>query len=195
MLKIHAALDIADPDSAAKIAEIYVEGFYEMAFKYFSKDKEKLNKAFAELVSLQAFHVAVIDDEIAGIIACVEKSSHSLNIKKKPLTKHLGLLRGTFAYYAIKAYYKKYQNEMREKTAIIDCLATLPKYRGKGVATALMQHLFNIPEYETYLLDVADTNTNAVELYKKLGFKETRRKKAPAGSGINYFLYMEYSKE
>ncbi|MDR0766975.1 MAG: GNAT family N-acetyltransferase [Methanosarcinales archaeon] len=195
MVKIQVASDIAEPDTAVKIADIYVNGFYDVAFKYFSKDKEKLKKAAAEMLLIQYFYVAEIDSEIAGIIACVEKSGSYLNIDKKPLTKHLGLFRGLFAYFALKNYYKKLKNWNSEKTAIIDCLVTNPAYRGKGVATALIEHLFALPEYNSYLLEVADTNINAVELYKKLGFKETHRKKGPYGSGINYFLYMKYSKE
>jgi ribosomal protein S18 acetylase RimI-like enzyme len=46
-------------------------------------------------------------------------------------------------------------------------------------------------------LEVADTNTNAFELYKKLGYKEIYRKKQIFGKyiGINYLVYMKHTKE
>ena len=52
-----------------------------------------------------------------------------------------------------------------------------------------------LSEYKHYFLEVADTNMNALKLYEKLGFKEVYRKKVMPGSGINYLIYMKYSKE
>ena len=47
------------------ISDIFVEGFYEW-IKFFSKDKNKLKKAFAHMFILDAFQVAVINGQIAG---------------------------------------------------------------------------------------------------------------------------------
>jgi ribosomal protein S18 acetylase RimI-like enzyme len=46
------------------------------------------------------------------------------------------------------------------------------------------------------VLEVADTNLNAVNLYTKLGFKEFKRveEKHSKASGINYLVYMKYIK-
>lgn len=51
--------------------------------------------------------------------------------------------------------------------------------------------------YDRYILEVADTNTNAVNLYKKLGFKEFHRvkEKHPKQSGLNEYIYMRHEKE
>jgi ribosomal protein S18 acetylase RimI-like enzyme len=53
-----------------------------------------------------------------------------------------------------------------------------PSYRGRGIATRLFE--FMLPRlrdlgYRQYLLEVLTSNTAAVELYKKLGFTDSRR--------------------
>ena len=71
------------------------------------------------------------------------------------------------------------------------------EHRKKGAASALIQHIYTQPEYKNYILEVADTNTNAVALYKKLGFKEVYRKALHTGkkyAGLNALVYMYYTK-
>jgi ribosomal protein S18 acetylase RimI-like enzyme len=86
---------------------------------------------------------------------------------------------------------------MDERTASVEFVATAPEYRNKGVATALMNYIFTLPEYDKYMLEAADTNTNALALYEKLGYKEVHRIKQRFAKhiGINYLLYMKCIKE
>jgi ribosomal protein S18 acetylase RimI-like enzyme len=184
-----------DDNIRAKIGRLFVSGFYDIALKYFSKDKTKLAKVFSQMFILEYFYIAVIDNEIAGMIACINKNNFCLNNSKKILVKNLGIIKGLFTYFAFKDHTQKYKIEIDEKTSIIDFLVTDKKYQRMGVASALINHLFQLPEYEHYILEVADTNVNALELYKKSGFSEMHRKKHFPNSGINYFLYMRYSKE
>jgi ribosomal protein S18 acetylase RimI-like enzyme len=61
--------------------------------------------------------------------------------------------------------------DAQEGLAEIGFVTTHPTYQGRGVATALMQHLLALPGYEEYVLrDIKDTNTPALKLYAKLGF-------------------------
>jgi ribosomal protein S18 acetylase RimI-like enzyme len=59
-----------------------------------------------------------------------------------------------------------------------------------------MNHFFALPQYDEYILEVADTNTAAVKLYEKLGYKEFKRIKEKHSriSGINYLIYVRYKK-
>ncbi|MBM0868838.1 ribosomal protein S18 acetylase RimI-like enzyme [Staphylococcus auricularis] len=53
----------------------------------------------------------------------------------------------------------------------IETVATFPEYRGRGVATGLIKHVVNEhPEYK-WSLNCDEENTNALRLYKKLGFE------------------------
>ncbi len=75
-------------------------------------------------------------------------------------------------------------------------MATHKDYRGKGIASILIEKIIKKNEYEEYVLEVADTNTNAVNLYEKLGFVEMKRVKMSNAkrSGINFLVYMKYIK-
>ena len=179
-----------------KISELYVEGFYDEGLKHFSKDKAKLKQAFAPMFHLENIYVAPIDNEIAGMTACLGRGNIYLNIDKKIFIKHFGIFRGLMAYYANKHFIKNLPiHEIDNETVIIENVVTDLKYRGKGIASAIIKHIFAFPEYKHFLIKVADTNPNAFELYKKLGFKETHREKYMPGSGINYWINMKYSKE
>ena len=44
--------------------------------------------------------------------------------------------------------------------------------RKKGIATSLMNEMFEKEEYNRIMLEVNEENTEAIKLYNKLGFKE-----------------------
>jgi len=59
-----------------------------------------------------------------------------------------------------------------------------------------LNHLHSLPEYNDYVLEVKDTNVAAVELYKKMGYREVHREKFrwAKHADFEYFVYMKYSK-
>jgi ribosomal protein S18 acetylase RimI-like enzyme len=189
-----------DDNIREKISEIFVDAFRKDLI-FFSKDSIKLMKAFSHMFVLEYFYVAVIDNQIAGITACVEKGHFCIKHSNKILIQHLGIIKGFIANIMFKIYfnsYPKYPLEIDSETAIVEFVATSKNFRKKGVASAIMNHLFALPKYKHYVLEVADTNLNAFELYKKLGYNEISRKEMKIGkkySGINYLIYMKYSKK
>ena len=84
----------------------------------------------------------------------------------------------------------------QHNTGYIEYVATSEAARGKGVCTALFQHVMQELPYNEYILDVADTKENAYRLYKKLGFTEFMRKqeKHPKLKGLNERIYMKWCK-
>ena len=145
---------------------------------------------------LEYFYVAVIDKKIAGMIACMDERHFCIKHDKKILKKHLGTIKGLFANSVLKNYFNKYPKypvEMDKRTASVEFVATSSEYKKKGVATAIMNYIFTLPEYNKYMLEVADTNTNALKLYEELGYKEVYRKKQKFSKyiGINYLIYMK----
>lgn len=194
MIEVRHAKDLGNT-AQQKISEIFVDSFYEH-LSYFSKDKKRLAKALEHMFVLEVFYVAMIDGEIVGITACTNGRDYSVSQDKKELIKHLGLLRGIIANNAFKNEFQKPAVGIGEKTASVEFVATASNYRGKGVATAIMNYLFSLPQYEEYVLEAADTNTNAIKLYEKLGYREFKRLKQKFSKyiGINYRLYMKYTK-
>lgn len=55
-------------------------------------------------------------------------------------------------------------------------IAVLPKFRKKGIATELLEKMLS-DNYSKVFLEVRKSNIPAINLYKKLGFKEINRRK------------------
>lgn len=195
-MKIIKAIEYKD-NPGYKISRIFVDGFYQW-LHYFSKDKEKLTLAFSNMFNLDQFYIAIIDNEIAGITACTDGKKKSIKLIKKDIRKHIGFIRGVIAYYVLKKYLenKPYPFPITEEMGSVEFVATAENYRSRGVASSIMKYIFDNTPYERYVLEVADTNTNAVNLYTGLGYTEIMRikEKNPKQSGINYYLYLEYKK-
>lgn len=186
-----------DDSARMQISEIFTDGFFQW-LKYFSKDKGKLANAFAHIFNLDVFYVAIEDDEITGMTACTNNRVPSVKLQKKELVKYLGFFMGNIAYMALRKEFeeKQYPFTVAENLGLIEFVAVSSKHRHKGVATILISHIMQTTAFLEYALEVADTNTNAVSLYEKLGFSEFLRVKQEHSkqSGINYLLYMKTTK-
>ncbi|HNW04445.1 MAG TPA: N-acetyltransferase [Oscillospiraceae bacterium] len=184
-------------DVSDKISKIFVDGFYQWLL-YFSKDKKKLMNAFSHMFNTNIFYVALSDGQLCGIAACSDGKAKSVHLEKRKLQKHLGLVKGTIAYVILKREFeeKQYPFPIEPDTGFIEFVATSPEYRGQGVASEIITNIFKETPHTNYVLEVADTNYNAVNLYTKLGFKEFKRvaEKHSKRSGINYLVYMRYIK-
>ncbi|MCL2416856.1 MAG: GNAT family N-acetyltransferase [Bacteroidales bacterium] len=203
-MKIKKATEF-DDSVREKVSEVFVEAFLMDHLGQIVKnddDKKALITASAHMFNLEHVYFAMIDGEIAGMIGCMPKNDVFIRPRKKEFMKHFGTVKGfiigfMFGHY-LKATIKKCPSvKTTENTATVEMVATHPKHTGKGVATALLNHVHAFPNYDTFLLEVVDTNENAVRLYKKFGYEEAHRRKARGGeqkSGINNFLYLKYSK-
>ncbi|WP_052738067.1 GNAT family N-acetyltransferase [Bacillus sp. SA1-12] len=112
-----------------------------------SKDKEILVQAFEHMFNADVFYCAVIDGEMAGITACTNGKASSVYLNNKELRRHLGFYKGTLASIFLKREFEKPPIETGDKIASVEFVATASSYRGKGVATAIMDHLFHLPHY------------------------------------------------
>lgn len=185
-------------ESARKqVSEIFVGGFIQW-LRYFSKDTEKLSRAFAHMFVLESFYVAVVDTEIAGIAACTDGKTPPVRLQSRELRRHLGLIMGSAAGMMLKRELENhpYPFLIEPGTGSVEFVATGGNYRGKGVASAIIRHIISDTPYSAYVLEVADTNTPAVRLYEKLGFREFLRIPHPYSkqSGINHLIYMKCGK-
>ena len=64
--------------------------------------------------------------------------------------------------------------EIRLVDGVIDImnLFVSEEYRRKGIATSLMNEVFNKENYSRIMLEVNENNNEAIRLYTRLGFKE-----------------------
>ena len=78
--------------------------------------------------------------------------------------------------------------------AYIDIVGVCKEYQHKGIASSLIDYVFNNYEYSSYLLSVTNINNKAIACYRKKDFKEVRREKVkyPKQRGFSEYLYMVY---
>jgi ribosomal protein S18 acetylase RimI-like enzyme len=192
-MEIKLAKDL-NGNMGEKISELFVEAFGK-ELKIISKDTHKLIKAFSHMFVLDYFYVGIIDNEIAGMMVCMDKKHYCIHHNKKILIKNLGLIKGLLVNMLFKKYFNKYPKypvEIDDKTGSIEFVATNKKYQRMGIASKIMEYIFSLRLYEKYILEVADTNEKAFNLYQKLGYKEVHRIKQKYAKtiGINYLVYM-----
>ncbi|MEJ7541235.1 GNAT family N-acetyltransferase [Staphylococcus intermedius] len=70
----------------------------------------------------------------------------------------------------------------------IETIATFPEFRGRGIATKLIQARLQSNPKATWSLNCDEHNERAYQLYRKLGFRETM-KKLLYGHEYRYMIY------
>ncbi|MFD1850744.1 GNAT family N-acetyltransferase [Oceanobacillus bengalensis] len=190
--------DKLEIDVSMQMSEIFAEGFSQW-LEYFSKDKNKIAKAFAHMFVLEQFYVAVVNDKVAGMAACTDGKTLSIRLNKKELKKHLGFIRGSIAGIVLKKEWEAPIENFPPDTGSIEFVGTAIEYRGQGAASQIISHILENALYNDYVIEeVADTNIPAMKLYKKLGFEEYKRKSFPEKmakiNGINHLLSLKYVK-
>lgn len=180
-----------------EVSKIFSESFYQW-FKYFSKDTNRLAKAFDGSFIWEKFYFSLIDGQVCGMAAVTDGISPSIRLSNRKMTRNLGFYKGFLAYFILKHMLQnhKYPFPVSEETLSIEFVAVSEKSRRRGVASNLIQYIIDNSNSQRYILEVADTNLPAVSAYEKMGFEvfysvpETH----PKQSGINNYLYMEFVK-
>lgn len=160
-----------------RITEVYVRGFAD-DFVAFSRDTGKLADAFEHMLLLERFYIALVDGEPVGLASLTEGDQTLFAPRWREIRRHLGLVRGTLGYVVIRSWFMGVTDGARPGLAEIGFVATEPAFQGRGVATALLRHLLELPEYREYVLeDIKDTNASALSVYAKLGFTVYKHRK------------------
>lgn len=192
-MKVICAREVSSNHIRNEISSIFVDGFYEW-IKFFSKDKDVLKKAFAHMFNLDAFYIAIIDERVAGFASISNDRVKNISLNRKQLQKHLGFFMGFFAYKVLRKEFedKKYPVTITSDMQPIEFVATSSNHQRCGVASKIIQYIFEYDPHTSFVLEVADTNSKAVALYKKLGFEEITRIKMKNSkqSGVDNLLYM-----
>ena len=196
MIKIDKA-DKFDENIVRKgMANIFSDGFTQW-LTFFSKDPKKIATAFGHIFVLDQFFVAVDNKRVVGMVGCTNTKELSVRLNGKELRRHLGWFKGSLALLFLKKEFETPFKPPLENTASIEFVGTASDYAGKGIATQIINYIVENTNYQTYLIEeVADNNIAAMNLYKKLGFVEYRRRKNKLGkkNGISYLISLKYEK-
>lgn len=174
------------------ITVVLVNGFAE-DFEFFSKDARVLADAFEHMVILERFHVALVDGEPAAIASVTEGAQECFAPEQPPIQRALGRMRGAISYRIVRSQFVGAYDGARDGLAEIGFVTTAPEHQGKGVATALMRELLELPYDEFVLRDIKDTNAPALGLYRKLGFTESRRRPVRFAKRAGFSAYVSMS--
>lgn len=167
--------DVLGDTYRRRITEVLVRGFAE-DFAYFSSDPRVLADAFEHMLVLDRFYVALVDGEPAAVASFTEGAQECFAPEKRPFREVLGRVHGAISYRIVRSQFLGAYDGAREGLAEVGFVTTAPEQQGKGVATALVRHLMDLPYDELVLRDIKDTNAPALGLYRKLGFTESRRR-------------------
>lgn len=179
-------------DPRRQLAEIFVAGFYDW-LKYFSKSQPKLSAALEHSFRLAEFYVAVTDSQRIVAMAACPQGQPSLALDAKKMRDALGISRGTFAAKMLQKHLveNEYPFPLTADTGSIEFVATAPDAQGRGIAGQLIEYVIKNRPFQKYVLEVAQTNLRAVQLYTRLGFTEKARMPASKRSGVGSYLYLE----
>ncbi|MFT9847788.1 GNAT family N-acetyltransferase [Aneurinibacillus sp. REN35] len=149
---------------------------------------------------LHQFYVAIVNGNVVGMTACTDGRSLSVKLNKQELRKHLGFFKGRVAGILLKKEFEALPADFPPHTGSIEFVGTAYEFKGQGVASQIIQHIFENTPYNDYVIEeVADTNIPAMKLYKKLGFEEYKRKplseKMAKKTGINNLVSLKYMKK
>lgn len=172
-------------------ADVYVNSYYN-ELSSMSKDKSMLKKIIKASLNKDQFYAATIDGQVVGIMAYSTSITRSQHFDKGFLRSILGKVQGSVVHYFLAKQFHLPAPILRDE-CFLEAVATDPKYRGRGIATALLLHLIHQLPYQVFKLEVVDTNYAARSIYEKQGFhtyKAVKQRLFRKKLGFNEKLYM-----
>ncbi|GCF93196.1 hypothetical protein NRIC_10870 [Enterococcus florum] len=147
--------------------EVFLEGFGHMMT--FTKNAEKLRALF-----LKAFHPSymllyVENQQVLGVLGMATNNVRPIKFDKKQCKELFGRVKGSMICAQMNAIFQSQAVE-KDTDLYLDVIATAKEARGRGIATKLIEHCFQLSDYQDYYIEVLSKNTNAKRLYEHLGF-------------------------
>lgn len=175
MIEIRRGDELGE-DYRRRITDVLVRSFAD-DFAFFSTNPVRLADAFEHMILLDRFYVALVDGEPAALASVTSGTEECFAPRSSELRRHLGAVHGTISTIVVRSQFLGAPDDARDGLAEIGFVATVPAHQGRGVATTLMRHILQLPDYDEYVLrDIKDTNAPALGLYAKLGFTEDERR-------------------
>lgn len=157
------------------IAFIYADAFSD-DWKQLSTDTEKMARALRNGHILNNYIVAVCDERVVAFIALMTDEVRAFHIPIKDFQKEFGFFKGYMVGMAMKNDMEK-GIPLDKGMAYIDIVGVCKEYQHKGIASSLIDYVFNNYEYSSYLLSVTNINNKAIACYRKKTSKKLDVKK------------------
>lgn len=152
--------------------EIFIDGFGHLM--KFTKDRNILKSLFLQGLDPFLIYVLIENETVIGLLGLGTNKMRPVKLNIDTCKEFFGNLRGAIICKQANAIFQS-KTVKRDTDLYIDVLATSKQFRGKGVATRLLQYSFDLQGYRNYYLEVFSKNTNAKRLYDKMGFVEYKK--------------------
>ncbi len=173
----------ATPDDASMIAEAIMEAVGEEIVGHMAGkgSREDVKKVFSRLARRQDSQYSYLNTRIARMPdgskagVCI---SYDGNLLKSLRRSFFDEANEVFGWGVTPREVEALPGETTGEEFYLDTLAVLPKFRKRGIATALIRDAESKAEKAGLPLGllVADDNPRARKLYENLGFKEVGRR-------------------
>ena len=172
--------------------DIFLEGFGHMIT--FTKNRATLQTLFLHAITPSLFTCYIEEGQVLGILGIATNKERPLKFDQDICVNLFGKIKGKLISKQMNAIFQS-PVVTGDRDLYIDVLATDSKVRGKGIATALLNHALAKKSFDYCFLDVFSKNKTAIHLYKKMGFSIYKEKKlsflASAVSGLGYPIEMK----
>lgn len=119
-------------------------------------------------------YVAVYENNVVGFMGIANNKARPFHFDATKCRELFGKFKGVIIQKQLSAIMEK-PVVYGDKDLYIDYLTTDKKYRGKGVATKLIEFAcYELQYYQCYI-EVLSKNTTAKRLYEKIGFTEYKK--------------------
>lgn len=171
--------DAEDPDRHG-IAEAIAEAFFD-SFKVLHDTHQHLAQALAGGIDTTRFVVAVDREtgQVVGTVGISDEAGYAIRVDHRALREAFGWLKGLGAILLMEDEF--YCPKVFDKgQGQIDFVAVRQAARGQRLATAMLRHLMDTRQYDSYTLEVIEGNEHVLPLYRSLGFAEIARPRESA---------------
>ena len=164
-------LPIALKDSAVRL---YLDAFRDKLGPILGRDGKALDVLQQNLDPAHCI-AAVIDQRLVGILAVKSSKGSFLNPSLKTMVPAYGIPGGILRMLGLALL----DHSTAPGEFYVDGIAVVKELRGKGIGTCLLGLLERTAlkkKMHSISLEVIDTNPKAEALYKRLGFKRTKKR-------------------
>ncbi|MDR2166872.1 MAG: GNAT family N-acetyltransferase [Clostridiales bacterium] len=185
----------ARKDERHAIAKAFAYSYKDL-FLQLQLDLDLIANAFDSGVRTEKFWVAVKDGDIIGIAACTDRDGRAVYPNEDDFIKYFGPNGASLCDVFKNEFTKKLTYP--KTTGYIEFVGVLEEARGHGISKEIMSEIIKqSPQYDEFVLDVANNNIAAIILYQRLGFVEFDRIPAPNPEmmGFESRIYMKLKKE
>lgn len=159
--------------SEIELVAIFLSNQFQKGFERLHIKQNKIIEVLARAMKREQCFIAVLDEQLIGIITYSTVEQASFEISLKQVRNILGPVKAILFYWSMV----NSNLFIKSNQIYLNSLAVDPLFRHQGVATQLIQFILNQQKVDEYVLEVLSENIPAINLYQKLGFEMISSKK------------------